>query len=89
MINKIIRKILVTSMGITILFIGLLAIVLPGPAIIIIPLGIIILASEYYFIRKLLRPINKKMMKSICKSNNKNKLCHKLKKIQKILEKKN
>ena len=88
-LNKIMRKILVATMGITVLFFGLLAIVLPGPAIIIIPLGLIILASEFYFIRKFLRPINKKILNYFRRKSGENsRICTKLKKLQKMLDKK-
>jgi len=41
------RKILVAIMGGTVLLIGIAMIVLPGPAIVVIPVGLAILATEF------------------------------------------
>ena len=49
-----IKKIVVAVIGSTILLIGLLLIVLPGPAFIVIPIGLGILATEFIWARKLL-----------------------------------
>lgn len=49
------RKVFVGLLGTTVLLIGLAAIVLPGPATLIIPLGLVILASEFAFFRFLVR----------------------------------
>lgn len=40
--------------GFTVLFIGIVMIVLPGPAIIVIPIGLAILAGEFVWAKKLL-----------------------------------
>ncbi|MFZ2656782.1 MAG: PGPGW domain-containing protein [Victivallales bacterium] len=56
-----IRKLIVAVIGFTVLFIGILMIVLPGPAIIFIPLGIGILAVEFIWARVLLQKIKDKM----------------------------
>jgi len=49
------RKLIVAVIGFTVLLIGILMIVLPGPAIVFIPLGIGILAIEFIWARKLLQ----------------------------------
>ncbi len=54
---KHIKRIVVIVIGFTILFIGIIMIVLPGPAIIIIPLGLTILAGEFLWARKLLKKV--------------------------------
>ena len=46
------RRLLFALLGGVILFTGLLMIVLPGPAVVIIPLGVVILASEFAFMRR-------------------------------------
>lgn len=46
-----VRKILVGLIGGTVLLIGIVMIVLPGPAILIIPFGLGILATEYAWAR--------------------------------------
>ena len=45
------KKILIGIMGGTVLLIGLAMMVLPGPAIIVIPLGLGILATEFAWAR--------------------------------------
>ncbi len=49
------RKTLVAIIGITILLFGLALIVLPGPAFIVIPLGLVVLASEFAWARLVLK----------------------------------
>ena len=41
--------------GSTVVLIGIVMIVLPGPAFIVIPLGLAILASEYAWARRVIR----------------------------------
>jgi tellurite resistance protein TerC/cation:H+ antiporter len=50
-----IRKLLYTVIGVTVLAIGILMIVTPGPAFLVIPLGLAILASEYAWARRIIR----------------------------------
>ena len=52
---RILRRIVVTVIGGTVLLIGIALIVLPGTAVIVIPLGLVILASEFAWARYLLR----------------------------------
>ena len=40
--------------GFTILVVGIAMVVLPGPAVVVIPIGLAILASEFIWARKLL-----------------------------------
>jgi len=54
---KTIKRIIITIIGFTVLIIGMAMIVLPGPAIIVIPLGLAILASEFLWARRLLKRI--------------------------------
>jgi uncharacterized membrane protein len=49
------RRLIVAVFGITILLIGVALIVLPGPAFIVIPLGLAVLASEFAWARRLIR----------------------------------
>lgn len=57
---KQIKKIIVGVIGITIIFIGLLLIFLPGPAIIVIPVGLGILATEFTWAKNLLDKFKRK-----------------------------
>lgn len=49
------RKIIVFIIGITFVLVGSLLIFLPGPATVVIPLGLFILASEFAWARFILR----------------------------------
>jgi tellurite resistance protein TerC len=49
------RRFLIGSIGFSVVLIGLVMIVLPGPAIIIVPLGFAILASEFAWARRVWR----------------------------------
>ncbi|HEX8678498.1 MAG TPA: PGPGW domain-containing protein [Chthoniobacterales bacterium] len=51
----VIRKLVYTVIGVTVLLIGLAMIVLPGPAIVVIPLGLAILGSEFAWARRIIR----------------------------------
>jgi len=51
----VIRKLVYSLLGVTVLLIGIVMIVLPGPAVIVIPLGLAILASEYAWARRIIR----------------------------------
>jgi putative transmembrane protein PGPGW len=49
------RKLIVGVIGGTVVLIGIALIVLPGPSTIVIPIGLIILASEFAWARWILR----------------------------------
>jgi tellurite resistance protein TerC len=49
------RKIVVAVVGGTVLALGIAMIVLPGPAIVVIPIGLAILGTEFIWARRLLR----------------------------------
>lgn len=51
----VVRKVVYSVLGLTLLLLGIAMVVLPGPAIIFIPLGLAILASEYAWARRILR----------------------------------
>lgn len=51
----VIRKLIYSVVGLTVLLIGVAMIVLPGPAFIVIPIGLAILASEYAWARRIIR----------------------------------
>jgi tellurite resistance protein TerC len=48
-------RIVILIVGTTVLLIGVLLLVLPGPAFIVIPVGLAILATEYAWARRWLR----------------------------------
>jgi uncharacterized protein (TIGR02611 family) len=54
---KIVRRIIVSVVGATVLLIGIALLVLPGPAFIVIPIGLAILATEYAWARHWLKKV--------------------------------
>lgn len=51
------KRVIVTVIGFTVLLIGIAMIILPGPAFIVIPLGLAILAGEFVWAKKLLERV--------------------------------
>lgn len=49
------RKLIVGVIGVTILLIGVAMVVLPGPAFIVIPIGLAVLATEFTWARRMIR----------------------------------
>ncbi|MBN1903556.1 MAG: PGPGW domain-containing protein [Deltaproteobacteria bacterium] len=49
------KRVIVIVIGFTILLVGIAMIVLPGPAFIVIPLGLAVLATEFIWARRLLK----------------------------------
>jgi len=62
-----VKRILVTVIGFIVLFIGILLIVFPGPAFIVNPMGLTILATEYIWPKKLFEKMKKRIYKTINK----------------------
>jgi len=54
---KIARRVIVSVVGVTVLLIGVALLVLPGPAFIVIPVGLAILATEYAWARRWLKKV--------------------------------
>jgi uncharacterized protein (TIGR02611 family) len=50
-----VRKVAVAVIGTTVVLFGIALIVLPGPAVLVIPLGLAILASEFAWARRIIR----------------------------------
>jgi uncharacterized protein (TIGR02611 family) len=48
------KRAIVIVIGFTVLVLGIVLIVLPGPAVLVIPLGLAILATEFVWARRLL-----------------------------------
>ena len=49
------RKLIVAVIGLTVVLIGVAMVVLPGPAFIVIPVGLAILATEFAWARRVIR----------------------------------
>ncbi len=61
---KRIKRIIIGIVGATVLLIGVALLVLPGPAFLVIPLGLGILATEFVWARRLLRKVKEKFTRS-------------------------
>ena len=57
---KIVRKILIAIVGVSVILIGAAMIFLPGPAIVVIPIGLAILATEFAWAKVLLHKLKEK-----------------------------
>ena len=53
-LSRLLRKFIVLTVGITVLLLGILMIFLPGPAVIVLPIGLLILATEFVWAKQLL-----------------------------------
>ena len=58
-----IKRIVIAVIGFTVLLIGIAMIVLPGPAIVVIPSGLAILATEFVWARRLLKRVKDKLQR--------------------------
>jgi hypothetical protein len=56
---KFVRRVIVVVFGMTLLLIGIAMIVLPGPAIVVIPAALALLATEFIWAKRLLEEIKK------------------------------
>jgi len=72
-IFKNIKKLIIAVIGVSVLAIGLLMIVLPGPAFIVIPLGLGILATEFIWAKKIMDKFKDKLKDTIDKGKSKKK----------------
>jgi len=63
------RRVVVLIIGMTVLLIGIAMIVLPGPALVVIPVGLAILATEYAWARRWLQYIRESAEKGAEKLN--------------------
>lgn len=50
-----VRKMIVAVIGTTLVLFGLALVVLPGPAVVVVPLGLALLATEFAWARRLIR----------------------------------
>jgi len=66
------KRLIIIVVGFTVLLLGVAMILLPGPAFIMIPLGLGILATEFVWARTLLNKFKEKLSK-ITKTNFTNK----------------
>lgn len=57
------KRLIVIVIGFTILAAGIAMIVLPGPAVIVIPVGLAMLATEFIWARKLLDRVKERIVR--------------------------
>lgn len=55
------KRLIVIVIGFTILAAGIAMIVLPGPAVVVIPVGLALLATEFIWARKLLDTVKERI----------------------------
>ncbi len=65
-----IRKLIAAVIGFTILLIGIALLVLPGPGLLVIILGLIVLAGEFVWAKHILNKVRSKVKKVIRKEKN-------------------
>lgn len=59
------RRLVVSVIGTTVLIVGLILLVTPGPAFVVIPIGLGILATEFVWARQLLKRVKEKAMEAV------------------------
>lgn len=67
---RLVRKIVVFVIGITVVIIGIVMFVTPGPAIVVIPAGLAILSLEFAWARRWLRKMKEKTKEVANKADN-------------------
>jgi tellurite resistance protein TerC len=68
---RLVRRVVILVVGGTLLLIGLAMVLLPGPATLVIPIGLSILAVEFVWARRLLRRLTKQVNRWLPKSDDK------------------
>ena len=53
------KRLIIAVVGMTVLLLGIAFIFLPGPAFVVIPLGLAILATEFAWARRLIKRVKK------------------------------
>ena len=57
------KRLIVTVIGFTVLATGVAMIALPGPAVVVIPIGLAILATEFIWAKKLLDTVKERIQR--------------------------
>jgi uncharacterized protein (TIGR02611 family) len=61
------KRLIIGTVGLTVVLIGVVMVVLPGPAVLVIPAGLGILATEFMWARRLLKTIKGKFQNAMGK----------------------
>lgn len=62
---RLVRRIVIAVVGFSVVLVGLVMIIAPGPAVLVIPLGLAILAAEFRWARRLLRYARQRLQTGI------------------------
>lgn len=57
------KRLVVIVIGFTVLVLGIAMIVLPGPAIVVIPIGLALLATEFIWARRILKAVKERIVR--------------------------
>ncbi|MBI4766171.1 MAG: PGPGW domain-containing protein [Deltaproteobacteria bacterium] len=63
-----VRRLVIAVIGFTVLAIGLVMVVLPGPALLVIPVALGILATEFVWAKKLINKVKNKFSSNLPKN---------------------
>ena len=66
---KNVRRLVIGVVGGTVLLIGIIMIVTPGPAVVFIPMGLAILASEFVWAQVLLEKVRERIKQAAARKN--------------------
>jgi uncharacterized protein (TIGR02611 family) len=61
--TKNIRRIVVSIIGFSVLIVGIIMLVTPGPAFVVIPIGLSILATEFVWARRIVDDVKQRIEK--------------------------
>jgi uncharacterized protein (TIGR02611 family) len=59
-----VRRLIIFLLGMSVLLVGVVMLVAPGPGLIVIPLGLGILATEFVWARSILNRLKKRLLKN-------------------------
>src|SRR5579872_1415942 len=59
--SRLVRRVIVFVLGISVVLVGIVMIVAPGPAVVVIPLGLGILATEFLWARRILHSLQQRL----------------------------
>ncbi len=56
------KRVIIAVVGFTVLLLGVAMIFLPGPAVLVVPIGLAILATEFVWARRLLKKVKARLL---------------------------
>jgi len=64
-VYRVVRKVVVAAVGSSVVVVGAIMLVTPGPAFVVIPAGLAILATEFHWARRFLDRARKRAMEAV------------------------